>query len=92
MYLSDKYRCILEKISGKSEDIVVEGIYSTPEQRKELLSAYKGTGYKCIWVNTNIDTIRKRYNKYFYSLKNFPYPFTAPTYDEGWDEIIEIGE
>lgn len=86
--LKDRYKLVLDRIQGMEKDIVVDGIYSTPEQRKELLNAYCGTGSKCIWIDTDINIISERY-KFF---KRPPYPFTEPSYDEGWDEIVVIKE
>ena len=56
--------------------------------RKGLLQAYKGKGTKCIWLNTPIEIKKTREG---YS-KNCEYFFEPPTYEEGWDEIIIIGD
>lgn len=86
--LKDRYNDVLNKIRNNVFDIVVDGIYSTKKQRIELLKTYKGFGSRCIWINTDLNTISKRYLFH----KKDPYPFDSPTYDEGWDEVIEIGE
>lgn len=71
-------------------DVVVEGIYDTAELRTELLNAYKGQGKRvCIWLDTPLDVIKGRF---FHVPSKHPYPFEPPTYSEGWDEIIVIGE
>ena len=86
--LEDRYDWVLDRICGMKGDVVIDGIYSTPEQRKKLLHSYSGTGSKCIWIDTDINIISQRYGVF----KRPPYPFTAPSYDEGWDEIIVIKE
>ena len=80
---------MLEKIKTTNKSVVLEGIYDTVERRTDLLKAYKGDGKRvCIWLDTPLDVIEKRF------LPNrpskFPHPFTPPSLDEGWDEIIII--
>ena len=88
IHLDDNYSTanVLKKIKGITDDVVVEGIYYRPQQRRELLSAYKGGGSLCICLDTPKETREERLG---YKLKH-DYPFLIPTYDEGWDEIIII--
>ena len=71
-----------------TEDIVIEGVYSTVRHREHLAQAYKGSGKRCIWLNTPLEIRRERPNFRMYSHMTFE----PPTYSEGWDEIIIIGE
>lgn len=73
-------------------DVVVEGIYESAELRMELLRAYKGNGKRCIWLNTPKDTVIDRANKTGIPISARHFYFEPPTYSEGWDEIIVIGE
>lgn len=68
------------------KDVVVEGIYDTPERRSRLIDGYMGNGpFKCIWMNTP-DEVRRTRNGHFGTEKHFD----PPTTDEGWDEIVVI--
>lgn len=83
------YAPMLEKIKTTDKDVVLDGIYDTAERRTDLLKAYKGKGKRvCIWLDTPLDVIEKRF------LPNrpskFPHPFEPPTLSEGWNEIIII--
>ncbi len=81
------YLRVNKKVDGSDdEDIVVEGIYHTPQARESLIRAYRGRGAKCIWLDTSTE-VKKTRRGYCPSCE---YPFTPPTYDEGWDEIIII--
>ena len=82
------YENVLNIVRRCDGDIVVEGIYYIPKQRRELLKAYKGVGAKCVFLNTPLKVREQRLGR---RLKH-DYPFLVPTYEEGWDEIIVIGE
>lgn len=86
--LKNAYGRVNNAIGATTADIVVEGIYDKPEQRKVLIETYRGQGARCIWLNTPIEIKRTRRG---YS-KHCEYPFEPPTYSEGWNEIIIIGD
>ena len=77
---------VLQKVRHISSDVVVDGIYYSPRQRKELLNAYKGQGFLCICLDTPKEVREERMG---HKIKH-DYPFLIPTLDEGWDEIIII--
>ncbi len=93
IHLDDVHQCsrvntIVNQIDG---DVVVEGIYCNPKDRKTLLSAYKGNGSRCIFLNTPLGVrLERQPNKIIHSFMRHERPFCVPTYDEGWDEIIII--
>lgn len=73
-------------------DVVVEGIYNRREQRVKLAEAYKGNGRRCIWLNTPEAIVRERMLHDGIPILLRHFDFEPPTLDEGWDEIIRIGE
>lgn len=78
-------------------DVCVEGVYGTAESRRCLLQACQHQTPKiCIWLDTDVDTCRdreKHYRKRTTTLVTIHHKrFEPPTLDEGWDEIIRIGE
>ena len=75
---------VIQKIRTISGDVVVEGIYYRPTERRELIKAYKGNRTRCVCLNTSKEVREQRYG---YRIKH-DYPFLLPTYEEGWDEII----
>lgn len=77
---------VLQKVRYIIDDVVVDGIYYSPKQRKELLNAYKGQGSRCICLDTPKEVREERIG---HKIKH-DYPFLIPTLDEGWDEIIII--
>lgn len=81
------YKEVARRIN-RYADVVVEGIYNTRSVRKYLLHSYNGDKARCIWLNTPTE-IRKTRNGY--SPKT-DIPFEPPTEEEGWDEIIVIGD
>lgn len=85
-HIPGNYANLLEHLP--QSDVVVEGIYGTPEQRTELAGRFDGRKV-CIWLDTPLETIRGRYPTYA-KLHSFPYPFEPPTLDEGWDVIIRV--
>ena len=68
-------------------DVVVEGVYWRAEQRKALLNAYNGKA-KCIYLDTS-EKVKRTRNGY---CKACEHEFEPPTYAEGWDDIIVIGD
>ena len=84
----DSYYTIDEAISaiGNLNDVVIEGILSTPTTRKAVLQTYTGSKTQCIWLNTPQEIREKREN-YNWACN---LSFSPPTYNEGWDEIIVI--
>ena len=83
---SGAYNGVNRRLEHRTGDVIVEGVYHTKSLRERLLKAYKGTGSRCIWLNTpdEIRHNRRGWDKFC------DYPFEPPTYDEGWDEIIVI--
>ena len=79
-------RC-LSKVDT-DRDIVVEGVYNEAYRRAELRKAYLGDKARCIWLNTPTEVKQTRPGY----CKSCEYNFEPPTYSEGWDEIIVIGE
>ena len=77
---------VISRIRDVVGDVVVEGIYYSPRERKELLSAYKGKGTRCICLDTPKEIREERMGR----IIKHDYPFRIPTLDEGWDEIIII--
>lgn len=77
---------VLNIVRSMSGDVVVEGIYYRPHQRRELIQAYQGEGKRCIFLDTPKSVREERLGR---ELKH-DYPFLTPTYDEGWDEIIIV--
>ena len=75
---------VIQKIRTISGDVVVEGIYYRPTERRELIKAYKGNRTRCICLNTSKEVREQRCG---HRIKH-DYPFLLPTYEEGWDEII----
>lgn len=76
---------VLRRVRTTS-DVVVDGIYYSPRQRKELLDTYQGQGSQCICLDTPTEVREERMG---HKIKH-DYPFRIPTLDEGWDEIIII--
>lgn len=90
----ERYQSVLRMIPEQSGDVVVEGIYDTAEKRMALLDAYVGEDSKCIWLDTDPETISRRMGMAFGPWRHHPVmvprEFEPPTYTEGWDEIIVI--
>ena len=78
------------------QDIVIEGVFISKKQRKEILDKVKDADYRkiCVWIDTPLITCLQRNAQrrefpdsvIFYQAQRF----VAPTEDEGWDEIIRI--
>lgn len=80
------YHAVKRKVAEALGDIVVDGVYAHPQNRKSLIAAYNGKGKRCIWLDTPLEVRRTRPMWH-------PCPemeFEPPTLDEGWDEIIRI--
>lgn len=80
------YEGVIHNIRGKSEDVIVDGVYQNRYLRGRLIKEYKGNGLKCIWLDTpqEVRCTRKGWSK------GCDFPFEPPTLDEGWDEIVII--
>lgn len=73
------------------ENVILEGVYDTKERRMKLIESRPSNENKtCIWLDTEIETIRKRHSQNFKYLADND--FEPPTLDEGWSEIIRITE
>lgn len=80
----------IEKVNG---DVVVEGYFGTSNERKKVISAYGGKK-RCIFIDIPLEESirRENRNRHPQILKNASRFFETPSYSEGWDEIIVIGD
>lgn len=80
----------IEKASG---DVVIEGYFGTSDERKKVISAYDGKT-RCIFIDIpSEESIRREdRNRNPQIIKNASRFFETPSYSEGWDEIIVIGD
>lgn len=84
-------------VSAVEQDnsICVEGVYAKARERKRLVEASKAKN-TCIWLNMPLDMCVYRENtgrqRSEHLVQVVYEDFEPPTYDEGWDEIIEIKE
>lgn len=86
---------VYEIVANSNEDVCVEGVFPNSSRRKKLVDACKPEWKKtCIWLNTPLDECLRRENRGRKpALMRLSYQaFEPPTYSEGWDEIIIIGE
>ena len=84
---------ILEIISESTEDMVLEGVFISRYQRKQLVNACKPEWKNtCIWLDTPLDECIRRENRGRKPnlMQNCHACMQPPTLDEGWDEIIII--
>ena len=79
----------------KDNTICVEGVYERADMRIPLVNACKGKK-TCIWLNTPLDECIDREihgrNRSVKMVEWAAEDLEPPTYDEGWDEIIVIGD
>lgn len=80
------YRKVEKHVRRAEGDVVVEGVYDKAMERKRLVKAHDGSGFKCIWLDTPDEVRRSRYGWDKFCDRDFE----PPTYDEGWDEIVII--
>ena len=82
------YNGVMRRVAKTDGDVVVDGVYQNATYRKKLIEAYKGAGRRCIYIDTPLEVRRTRpgFDKFC------DFPFEPPTYAEGWDEIIVIGD
>lgn len=80
-------------IIKQMDEVVVEGYFGTQNERKRVRSAYKGKA-KCIFLDISVEESIRREdrNRHPQTLRNASRFFEPPTYSEGWDEIIVIGD
>lgn len=89
--LPDKMGQVIRAIK-ENNDICIDGIYSKAAERKKLINASEGKNV-CIWLDTNPNLCKGERNTCHHPsflIDIFEENFEAPTYDEGWDEIIII--
>lgn len=92
-----RYAHICETVRSEG-DIAVEGVYDEKWRREEFVKACHEGGHKavCIWLDTPLEVCIERERNYRHRLEQMVRhsydAFQPPTYDEGWDEIIIIGE
>ena len=79
------YKGIIDKLKYITEDVVVEGVYYLPSERKQLRDSYKGYA-KVIFLDTPKEIRELRMGRQL--LHDTPY--ICPTLEEGWDEIVII--
>lgn len=78
------------KIAANKEDVTIDGVYDRAAQRIALLNAYKGKKRVCIFLDPTEEEIK---NRPWAKTRGYrKMPFEPPTYSEGWDEIIVIGD
>lgn len=84
---------VIEAIKQIDGDVVIEGYFGTSDERKKVLASHSGYA-KCIFLDVSIDESIRREdrNRNAHILRNAARFFEPPTYSEGWDEIIVIGE
>ena len=84
---------IISIINQADDDVVIEGYFGTQDARSRIRSAYKGKA-KCIFLDISVEESIRREdrNRHPQILRNASRFFEPPTYSEGWDEIIVIGE
>lgn len=82
---------IINLIKQIKEDVVIEGVFSTAEERKKVISAWSGIK-KCIFIDISVEECirREKRNRHPIVLRHVAKLFEPPTYAEGWDEIIII--
>lgn len=85
---------VLCEMVSDVDDVCVEGVFITSHERKRIAQAYSGTQKVCIWLNTPLEECIKRENRNRATclINSCNALFQPPTYSEGWDEIIVIGE
>lgn len=96
----DCYFECADTAANTKEDVCIEGIYNTKQQRIRLLTALRLAGIPCrkvlVWLNTPMNVCMDREHnagcKNRNVVKQFSHVFDIPTKDEGWDEIIEINQ
>lgn len=93
-----RYAYICERVRSDEGDIAVEGVYGERWRREELVKACHEQGHTatCIWLNTPTDKCLEREQSFRkrggHLVLSHAHHFEPPTLDEGWDEIIVIGE
>lgn len=92
--LEEHYRnCIQEVLNSDKQDICVEGVYDKKYRRMDLIQACEKQDKKiCIWINTPYDICLSRRDKPKFIVEKFYQSFEPPSFDEGWDEIIEVND
>lgn len=86
---------LCNRAAARSEDdlLVVEGVYYSADQRKELLRHVQDRLVKiCIWLDTPPEECLKRENRGrpHLMIETHVQKFEPPTLDEGWDLIIIV--
>lgn len=95
IHFDDVGHRVFELVEENKGDVAVEGIFIHRRMRERLLKAYKGSGRRiCIWLDITPQECERRENRNrgAYMIWNCFSAFEPPTLDEGWDEIIVIGE
>lgn len=80
---------VTDALKEAKGDICVEGVYVLANSRKRLADAYTGKK-RCIFLDTPLEECKRRENRGrpLFIVENSHHHLEAPTFDEGWDEII----
>lgn len=84
---------VIEAIKQIDGNVVIEGYFGTSDERSRVRAAHNGYA-KCIFLDVSVDESLRREdrNRHAGILRNAARFFQPPTYSEGWDEIIVIGD
>lgn len=83
---------LCEIVSASTEDVCVEGVFISRQQRKQLVDSCNHKNNVCIWLDTPLDEciLRENRGRSPNLMANCHACMQPPTLDEGWDEIIII--
>lgn len=71
----------------------IEGVFNKADLRRDVLDSVRHDRRVCVWIDTPTETCIAREDRgRFYVVEQHAAMFEPPTMDEGWDEIIVIGE
>lgn len=84
---------VIEAIKQADGDVIIEGYFGNADSRSRVRAAHNGYA-KCVFLNVSVDESIRRENRNRNEriLRNAARFFEPPTYSEGWDEIIIIGD
>ena len=89
--LDEHYINCHKMVSEAQGDVCVEGVYGSPERRRQLLAAARNQDKKvCVLITTPYEVCISRKSKPKFIVDMCRGGFKKPTLDEGWDEIIEV--
>lgn len=93
MHQDDIGTRVIDAIREAAGDVVIEGYFGTSDIRRKAINAHNGHA-KCIFIDISAEESIRREdrNRHPQILRNAARFFEPPTYSEGWDEIIVIGD